>query len=115
MSLLLLAAPVLSFLILAAHFLRQGAWVPAAACVVLAVLVAWRRPGIQRLLQAALLGGTVEWLWTAFTLTQRRMAEGQPWGRMAVILGVVALVTAGSILAIEASRRRRAISSQGDS
>ena len=106
MAAVLFTAPVLSFLVLGAHFLREGAWVVTAVCVVLALLVAWRNPWIQRALQVALLAGTLEWVWTAMALTQQRMADGRPWGRMAIILGVVAVITAASILAVEALRRR---------
>jgi hypothetical protein len=102
----LLAAPIAAFLILGAHFLREGTWVLTAACAALALAVAWRKSWVPRLLQAALVLGTVEWAWTAFILVQQRMAEGRPWGRMAIILGGVALVTAGSIAAVEARRRR---------
>ena len=106
MRALLHAAPALSFVLLGAHFLRDRSWILTAACAVLALLVAWPRSWIPRLLQAALVLGTVEWAWTAFVLVQQRMAEGRPWGRMAVILGFVALVTAASIAAVEALRRR---------
>jgi hypothetical protein len=106
MRVVLYALPVLSFLLLGAHFFRESAWVLAAACGVLAVLVTWRHASVQRLLQAALVLGTLEWVWTAIVLVQQRMAEGRAWGRMAVILGVVALVTAASVAAMEALRRR---------
>lgn len=106
MRAVLYAAPVLSFLLLGAHFLRDRAWIMTAACAVLALLVAWPRSWIPRLLQAALALGTAEWLWTAFLLGQQRIAEGRPWIRMAIILGVVALLTAASIAAVEALRRR---------
>lgn len=106
MSALLFAAPILSFLLLAAHFLREGTWIATAACVMLACLVPWRHAWVQRVLQVALVAGTLEWLWTAALLAQQRMAEGRAWGRMAIILGIVALVTAGSVIAIEALRRR---------
>ena len=104
----LFAAPALSFLVLGAHFARDGAWVMTAACATLALLLAWRRPWVMRLLQAALVLGTLEWTWTAFVLVQQRMAEGRPWIRMAFILGIVALMTAASIAAIEVMRKRYA-------
>lgn len=97
----------MAFLLLGAHFLREGAWVLTAACAALALAVAWRRPWVSRLLQAALVLGTIEWAWTAFILVQQRMAEGRPWERMAVILGVVTLLTAGSIVAVSAAARAR--------
>lgn len=106
MRVLLSLAPVLAFLLLGAHFIRDGSWVMTTACVTLAVLVAWPRAWVPRLLQVALLLGTLEWAWTAFVLAQQRIAEGRPWGRMTIILGVVALLTAASIAAMEALRRR---------
>ena len=108
MRVLLSLAPVLAFLVLGAHFLRDGAWPLTAACAILALLVAWPRAWVPRLLQAALVLGTLEWAWTAFVLVQQRMAEGRPWSRMAVILAAVALVTLASIAAIERLRRRYA-------
>jgi hypothetical protein len=108
MRALLFAAPVVSFLVLGAHFLREGALFLTAACAALAVAVFWRHPRVTRLLQAALVLGTLEWAWTAFTLVQQRAGDGRPWGRMALILGIVALVTAASVAAVEALRRRSA-------
>jgi hypothetical protein len=107
MTFVLFAAPVLSFLVLGAHFLRESSFVLTSACAVLAVLVAWRHAWVERLLQLALALATFEWAWTAFVLVQQRAAEGRPWGRMAIILGAVTLVTAASIVAVEALRRRR--------
>lgn len=106
MTALLFAAPVISLLLLGAHFFRDGAWPLAAACAVLVFLLAWRRPWVPRLLQAALALGTVEWLWTTFVLVQERVAEGRPWMRLAIILGVVSLVTAASAVALERLRAR---------
>jgi hypothetical protein len=107
MTFVLFAAPVLSFLVLGAHFLRESSFVLTAVCAVLAVLVAWRRAWVERLLQLALAFAALEWAWTAFVLVQQRAAEGRPWGRMAIILGAVTLVTAASIGAVEVLRRRR--------
>ena len=107
MRALLYALPFLSFLILGAHFLREGAVFLTLACGALALAVVWRRPWVTRLLQAALVLGTAEWAWTALLLVQERTAEGRPWLRMAIILAVVAAATAGSIAALEKLRRPR--------
>ena len=106
MTALLFAAPAISLLLLGAHFFRDGAWPLAAACAALVFLLAWRRPWVPRLLQVALALGTVEWLWTTFVLVQERVAEGRPWMRLAIILGVVTLVTAASAVALERLRDR---------
>ena len=104
MKILLIAAPVLSFLVLGAHFLREGALWLVIACVALIALLAWRRPWVPRLVQAALALGAVEWLRTAAMLIQQRMAEGRPWLRLAAILGAVAIVTAASAWTVERLR-----------
>ena len=109
MRALLFAAPVLSFLVLGAHFLREGALFLTLACAALAIAVFWRNPWMTRLVQAALLLGTLEWAWTTLALVQQRLSDGRPYGRMAIILGIVSLVTAGSIAAVEALRRRKAV------
>jgi hypothetical protein len=98
--------PALAFVLLGAHFLRDGLLVMTALCAAAALLLAWPRPWVTRLLQAALALGTLEWLWTAYVLIQQREAMGRPWGRMALILGVVALATAGSIAALQVLRGR---------
>jgi hypothetical protein len=107
MRALLPALPIAAFLLLGAHFMREGALVLTAACGVLALAAAWRERRVARLVQLALLLGTLEWLWTAYVLMQQRVAMGRPWGRMVLILAIVALLTAASIAAVEAHRRRR--------
>jgi hypothetical protein len=54
---------------------------------------------VARLVQACLVAGSFEWLWTAYGLVQQRIALGQAWTRLALILGAVALLTAASALA----------------
>ncbi|HQR21794.1 MAG TPA: hypothetical protein PLE54_04910 [Burkholderiaceae bacterium] len=95
---LLLAAPVLSLAVLAAHFYRAGAWWMAIGCVVVVLLLSLPRVWTARLAQVVLLLGAAEWLWTVFGLAQQRVALGQPWTRLTVILGSVALFTALSAL-----------------
>ena len=107
MRVILPALPIASFILLGAHFLREGAFFLTAACAALALAAAWRERRVARLVQAALVLGTVEWLSTAWLLVQQRMATGRPWSRMAVILALVALLTATSIAAVETLRRQR--------
>lgn len=106
MKFLILSAPALALALLGAHFSRESAWLPALACAMLAALTVLRRTWVPRLLQAALLLGSLEWLWTTAMLVQQRMALGRPWSRMAMILGVVTLLTALSALALRSERAR---------
>ena len=95
----LLMLPTLCLAVLGAHFYRSGSVVLVALCVLLLVLMlALRRAWVMRLLQLGLLLGATEWLWTTFVLVQQRLALGQPWQRLTLILLGVALVTALSAL-----------------
>lgn len=89
----LLLAPTLALLLLAAHFYRASAWPWLLLTLALLPLMALRRRWVPPLLALALAAGALEWVWTALLLAQQRLALGQPWQRMALILGAVALLT----------------------
>ena len=89
----LLALPVLALVLLAAHFVHAGLWPVAIVCAAAVGLLWVRRSWAARLLQVLLALGAIEWVLTASTLAQMRMAHGQPFVRLLVILGSVAVVT----------------------
>ena len=60
-----------------------------------------------RLVQGILLLGSVEWIRTLCVLTADRQRAGEPWIRMAVILGSVALGTGGSVLVFRSRSLRK--------
>jgi hypothetical protein len=93
---------VLSFLALGAHFLRDGKSIGVFVALVLIMLLFVRRPWVARLVQVALVLGALEWLRTMYELAQIRALHGLPYGRMLVILGVVAAVTLCSALLFQA-------------
>lgn len=112
MPALLLTLPTLSLTVLGAHFYRADELLLLALCALLLVLMlAWRRVWVVRLLQLGLMLGAAEWLWTIFLLVQQRLALGQPWQRMALILLAVALVTALSALVFRHPRLRQRFTS----
>jgi hypothetical protein len=98
---------VLSLLLLGAHFLRAGADVPLVACGALIALLAVPRGWAARIVQAALLLGTLEWIRTAAMIAGMRAAAGEPTTRLWVILGSVALVTLASALVFRHRRVAR--------
>lgn len=106
MTALLLALPALALTVLGAHFYRAMAWPLVALCLLLIVLLAWPRAWVVRLEQGALLAGAAVWVVTAAALVQQRLALGQPWLRMALILGAVAVLTAASALVFRSARLR---------
>ena len=102
-----LALPVLALLLLAAHFYRGGLLVLAAGSCAMVALLFVRRPWAAPVLQATLLLGTLEWLRTAWVLASRRADLGQPYGRLLLILGLVATVTAVAAWVVRARRDPR--------
>jgi len=108
MTALLYIPIVLSLVALGAHFLRYGNDLGVTAAVVLIGLLFLRRAWVARLVQVALVLGTIEWLWTMYTLVQMRAVQGAPATRMVLILGAVALVAFGSALLFQTKRLKRA-------
>jgi hypothetical protein len=98
---------VLSLIVLGAHFLRDGNSVGVAAALGLQVLLFVRAWWVARLVQLALVLGSAEWVWTAYELVVVRMAHGQPFLRMAVILGIVAVVTLAAALSIQSATLKK--------
>lgn len=97
----------LSCLVLAAHFMRAGLQLPMMFCAALVFLLAVPKPWAARLVQWTLVVGTMEWLRTLVQMARMRHAMGEPWGRAALILGVVAILTALSLLVFRNRSIRR--------
>jgi hypothetical protein len=70
-------------------------------------LLALPRAWAARLLQVVLTAATVEWILTALALAQRRIVHEEPYLRLLLILGAVALFTAAAVAAFELPRLRR--------
>jgi len=88
---------ILSILFIGAHFLRAGNSVLVAISLVLLCCLFIRHPLTVRLMQLALFLSTIEWVHIGLILTSARSDAGLPWGRLAIILGVVALLSFASI------------------
>jgi len=99
MNALKLIPVFLSFLLLAAHFYRAGLIPLAILCLAALLLLFVRKSWIPRLFQILLLAGALEWLRALYFFAAMRIAWDQPWTRLALILGTVALLTAFSGLA----------------
>ena len=106
MKTLLYIPIVLSLVVLGAHFMRYGNMLGVLGALVLIGLLFVRRPWVARLVQVVLVLGAAEWLRTLYTLAKWRAAQGEPFARMAIILGVVASVTLASALLFESSTLR---------
>jgi hypothetical protein len=98
---------VLSFLLLGAHFYRAGLIPLAILCVAVLFLLFLKKRWVPRLFQVLLVVGAFEWLRTLYFFAAMRIAWDQPWGRLALILGAVALFTALSALVFSNRKLRR--------
>ncbi len=107
MVLILLIPIALSFLLLGAHFLHHQNLILMAISLAAPWILFIRRRWALRVVQAVLVIAALEWLWTAVSLAQERINAGDPWKRMAIILGAVAMWTLGSALLFQTPRMLR--------
>jgi hypothetical protein len=108
MVVLLLAPTVLSFLVFSAHLMRNG-MVILVPFVLLALGLLWfRTPCVARFFQLALFVIAFLWGVQILLLASRRLADGEPWVRMSVILASVAIFAlfAAALFETRALRRR---------
>lgn len=95
---------LLSALLIAAHFLRLGAPGTVLLCLAFPALLLLPQTWAPRLVQGILLLASLEWIRTLIANLGQRQALGEPWLRMAIILGAVAAFTAASALAVRPRR-----------
>lgn len=108
MSTFLLLLPAgLSLLVLAAHFLRRAQSPAVLLCFGLFALLWVRRPWATRVVQLALVAGAAIWTRTLLGFAAARRAAGEPWERMALILGIVAGISLLAALAFELPALKR--------
>jgi len=98
MNIVRLLPVFLSALLLAAHFFRAGMYPLVVASLTFPFVLLFPRRWSACLVQVALVLGAIEWVRTLLNLVTIRQAVGQPWMRMAIILGSVAVFTAASAL-----------------
>jgi hypothetical protein len=87
---------IVSAVLIAAHFLRSGSYVLTAAGALFPALLLLRTRLAVRIVQLLLIIAAAEWLRTLVLIALERQAVGEPWMRMAFILGAVAVLTLAS-------------------
>jgi len=105
---------VLSLLTLAAHALRQGDAFLCAALAALPLLLLTRRGAVRLVCAAALILGAAFWVRTGLDFVRLRAAFGEPWLRLALILGGVCLAALGSGLWLLGRRARTLFPREAD-
>jgi hypothetical protein len=91
MAPLQLTPTVLSVLIFCAHLFRAGFVLLIPPLLISLGLLIYRSGAVARFFQLLLLAICGVWIFTAFQIGLRRMEMGEPWLRMALILGGVAV------------------------
>ena len=87
----------ISFLLLAAHFMRESNRILFSLTLfVLVVVLLVHEPLIAKIAQVSLVLGAIEWVGTGLFFVGLRMQSNRPWIRLAIIIGVVACFTFAS-------------------
>ena len=89
---------LLSSLLLAAHFSRGDNTPLVVLSLVFPLILLVRKHWVVPTVQVLLVLGGLEWIRRVVELAGQREALGQPWTRMAVILGAVSAFTMASAL-----------------
>lgn len=96
MNLLRLIPVILPFGLLAAHFSRANLFPLVIVSLAIPLLLLIRKAWAARSIQILLLLGALEWIRSMFGYIEVRKSIGEDWGRLAIILVTVALLTACS-------------------
>jgi len=97
----------ISILLLCAHYFRSGDYSFIVFWAFVPFLLLLKRRWVTRAVQLLIVSGAAIWIETMVSIFTVRHTAGMPWLRMVVILGIVALFTAGSALIFETRRFRQ--------
>jgi len=106
MNMLRLLPVIFSFGLLAAHFSRAGIFPLMIICLALPLLLFIKKRWVARSIQVLLVLGAAEWIRTMMGYIEIRKSIGDDWTRLAIILIVVALLTALSGLVFRGKKLR---------
>lgn len=107
MTALLLVPAVTACILLGAHFVRFYAFGVVGFCLLLPFLLLVRRVWAARIVQIVLLLGVLVWGRAGYMFARQRMLAGEPWGRLAIIIGGVTLFTLVAAVLFETPPLRR--------
>ena len=89
---------VLCSLLMAAHFGRANIFVLQIISLLIPFILIWKNKISARVVQVLLIVYGFEWIRTIFYYARIRTADGESWIRLAIILGIVALLNFATIL-----------------
>jgi ferredoxin len=103
-----LILPLWASLLIAAHFSRaEEDWI-ALLCLLFPLVLLIRRRWVLRIFQLYLVWGAAAWIDRLLVLRLIRIELGEPWIRLALILGFVVLATLAASLLMEQKRFKEA-------
>ncbi len=83
-----------SFLMLAAHFSRGDNTYLMVLSLMIPFLLFIKKRSVLVLVQVLCYLGSIAWLYSMYEYIQQRIADDIAWGKLAVIISVIALFTA---------------------
>ncbi len=96
--------PIFSSVLLAAHFSRADLkWIPLL-CLLFPLVLLIKKHWVLRIFQIYLIVGAMVWIQRTLVLRTMRIEAGEPWLRLVLILGAVALFTLLSAFIMEKKR-----------
>jgi len=93
--------PVFSLILLSAHFSRNNMTILSMLFLLLPLLFLIKKLWVKRVLELVLFAGSIIWVLAIFHYVKIRMANGQDWLRLVIILGAVSTYTLFSAILIE--------------
>ncbi len=106
MTIFYLFPSITALLLLGLHFFRNDNALAMYFSFLVIFVMFIRRPWSARLLQTCLIIGTFEWVRATISLIFERNENGEPFLRLSIILGAVALFTLLSSLVFRTKRIR---------
>lgn len=85
---------IISFLLLGAHFSRDGQPILGIVAIVFPFLLFIKEVWVRRLFQIALILAALEWLRSLYFYIESYELIGKSWNKVLIIMGSVALFTA---------------------
>ncbi len=95
---LIILPVILCFLLLAAHFGRAQIFILQYVSILIPFLLFWKTKIASIIIQACLVLAGIEWIRTTFYYARIRIENEEPWLRLAIILGSVAILNFATIL-----------------
>ena len=98
MNFIRLLPAILSLLLLSAHFSKIGIPILSIVFLIVPFLLLIKKQWVPQLIQIVLIIGFFEWIRALLYYVQQRLEIGEPYVRLIIIIGVVALFTGFSTL-----------------